>query len=80
MDKLRLGIKANDEIQPDLRELIDVMNRLSVIPAKFEGKVKIQGWYSKLQEMNASDEIDEDQSRNLILDLETAYYGFNQII
>ena len=44
MDKLRLGIKANDEIQPDLRELIDVMNRLSVLPSKFEGKLKIQNW------------------------------------
>ena len=30
--------------------------------------------------MDASDEIDDDQSRNLILDLETAYYAFNQII
>ena len=45
MDKLRLGIKANDEIQPDLRELIDVMNRLSMIPSRFEGKQKIQSWY-----------------------------------
>lgn len=44
MDKLRLGIKANDEIQPDLRELIDVMNRLSLIPTGFEGKIKIQKW------------------------------------
>lgn len=45
MDKLRLGMKANDEIQPDLRELIDVMNRLSMIPSRFEGKQKIQTWY-----------------------------------
>jgi len=40
MDKLRLGIKANDEIQPDLRELIDVMNRLSIISFGFEGKIQ----------------------------------------
>ena len=80
MDKLRLGIKANDEIQPDLRELIDVMNKLSIIPSGFEGKIKIQKWYSQLQEMSASDEIDESQSRNLVLDLEHAYYAFNNII
>lgn len=30
--------------------------------------------------MSASDELDETQSRNLILDLETAYYSFNQAI
>ena len=30
--------------------------------------------------MNASDEIDTDQSRNLALDLEQAYYEFNNTI
>ncbi len=30
--------------------------------------------------MCASEEIDETQSRNLLLDLETAYYAFNQAI
>lgn len=44
MDKMRLGIKANDELQPDLRELNDVMNRLSILPANFEGKTKIHKW------------------------------------
>lgn len=80
MDKLRLGIKANDDIQPDLRELIDVMNRLSLIPSNFEGKAKIQKWYSQLQEMSASDEINEAQLRDLLLDLEHAYYAFNNMI
>jgi ESCRT-I complex subunit VPS28 len=45
MDKIRLGMKVNDELQPDLRELNDVMNRLSILPANFEGKMKIQKWY-----------------------------------
>ena len=80
MDKLRLGIKANDELQPDLRELLDVMNRMSFLSTDFEGKGKIQKWFSQMQTMSASDEIDETQSRNLLLDLETAYYAFNQAI
>ena len=42
MDKLRLNIKANDELQPDLRELIDVLNRLSILPPNSEAKLKIQ--------------------------------------
>jgi ESCRT-I complex subunit VPS28 len=45
MDKVRLGIKVNDELQPDARELIDVMNRLSILPSNFEGKTKIQKCY-----------------------------------
>ncbi|CAF0905249.1 unnamed protein product, partial [Brachionus calyciflorus] len=77
MDKLRLGIKANDEIQPDLRELIDVMNRISSLPADFEGKAKLQKWYNQLQTMSATDEIDETQSRNILLDLDSVLYAFN---
>lgn len=80
MDKLRLGIKANDELQPDLRALIDAMNRLSKLPADFEGKTKVQKWYAQFQTMSASDEIDEAQSRNILLDLENAYYLFSQAV
>jgi ESCRT-I complex subunit VPS28 len=47
MDKLRLNIKANDELQPDLRELIDVLNRLSILPSDSEAKLKIQKWFLK---------------------------------
>jgi ESCRT-I complex subunit VPS28 len=78
MDKLKLGIKANDELQPDLRELIDNMNRLSILPNGFEGKIKMQKWFTQLQSMSASEEIDEEQSRNFFLDVENAYYSFNQ--
>lgn len=77
MDKLRLEIKANDEIQPDLRELIDVMTRITNLPSDFDGKSKLQKWYSQLQLMSATDEIDETQSRNLLLDLDSVLYAFN---
>ncbi|KAK2187079.1 hypothetical protein NP493_178g03081 [Ridgeia piscesae] len=42
MDKLRLEIKAMDEIYPDLRELMDTMNRLSMLTDDYEGKKKVQ--------------------------------------
>ena len=45
MDRIRLEIRVNDELQPDLRDLVDVMNRLTVIPPDFEGKKKLQKWY-----------------------------------
>lgn len=77
MDKLRLEIKANDEIQPDLRELIDVMSRITNLPSDFDGKAKLQKWYNQLQQMSATDEIDEAQSRNLLLDLDSVLYAFN---
>ena len=33
MDKLRLGINANDELQPDLKELHENICRFSIVPA-----------------------------------------------
>ena len=32
------------QIQPDLRELMDAMCRLSILSADFEGKQKVQTW------------------------------------
>lgn len=41
MDKLRLEIKAMDELHPDLRDLVESMNRLSLLPSDFDGKRKV---------------------------------------
>nr|KAF6270910.1 VPS28 subunit of ESCRT-I [Myotis myotis] len=57
MDKLRLEIRAMDEIQPDLRELMETMHRMS-----------------------ASDELDDNQVRQMLFDLESAYNAFNRFL
>lgn len=80
MDKLRLEIKAMDELQPDLRELMETMNRLSMIPSDFEGKSKIKDWLQTMSSMQASDELTESQVRQLIFDLETSYNAFNRLL
>lgn len=80
MDKLRLGIKAMDELHPELRDLVDTMNRLSIIPESFEGKVKVRTWLDTLNSMQASDELSDDQVRQLLFDLESAYSAFNNLL
>lgn len=80
MDKLRLDIKAMDELQPDLRDLMDTMNRLSILPSNFEGKEKVSTWLTTLGSMSASDELNETQVRQLIFDLESSYNAFNRIL
>ncbi|KAI5698151.1 vacuolar protein sorting-associated protein 28 homolog [Diaphorina citri] len=80
MDKLRLDIKAMDELQPDLRDLMDTMNRLSILPSGFEGKEKVSGWLTTLESMSASDELNETQVRQLLFDLESSYNAFNKIL
>ena len=80
MDKLRLEIRANDELQPDLRDLSDTMARLSLIPDGFEGKEKVSQWLRTLSMMQASDELSESQVRQLLFDLETSYNSFNRLL
>lgn len=80
MDKLRLEIKAMDELQPDLRDLSDTMARLSILPSDFEGREKVATWLATLSTMHASDELSESQVRQLIFDLESSYNAFNRIL
>lgn len=80
MDKLRLGIKAMDELHPELRDLGDTMSRLSIIPEHFEGKDKVRSWLDTLNSMQASDELTDDQIRQFLFDLESAYSAFNNLL
>jgi len=75
-----LDIKAMDELQPDLRDLMDTINRLSMLPADYEGKQKVSDWLSSLSSMNASDELNETQVRQLLFDLESSYNEFNKLL
>lgn len=80
MDKLRLEIKAMDELHPELRDLVDTMNRLSLIPENFEGKEKVRSWLNTLNSMQAADELSESQVRQLLFDLESAFSAFNNLL
>lgn len=80
MDKLRLEIKAMDELHPELRDLVDTMDRLSLIPEDFAGKAKVQAWLQTLNAMQASDELSETQVRQLLFDLDSSYTAFNNLL
>jgi ESCRT-I complex subunit VPS28 len=78
MDKLRLNIFAVDEIHPDLNELLATLNRMSTLPADFQGKELVKKWLGKLESMRASEELTEDDGRQMVFDLEKAYNEFNR--
>ncbi|XP_074842569.1 vacuolar protein sorting-associated protein 28 homolog [Carettochelys insculpta] len=80
MDKLRLEIRAMDEIQPDLRQLMETMNRMSHLPPDFEGRQKVNQCLQMLSGMSASDELDDSQVRQMLFDLESAYNAFNRFL
>ncbi|KAG8147518.1 hypothetical protein E2320_022984 [Naja naja] len=63
-------------IQPDLRELMETMNRMSHLPLTSRGGRKLQ----TLSGMSASDELDDSQVRQMLFDLESAYNAFNRFL
>ena len=80
MDRCRLEIRAMDELYPDVKELYEIMSRMSSLPSSFEGSVKVKKWLDELNKMQASDELSEDQARQMLFDLESAYNDFNRFL
>lgn len=80
MDRLRLDIRAMDELHPDLKDLVETMSRMSSLPSGFEGLTKVRKWLDEISRMQASDELSEEQVRQMLFDLESAYNDFNRFL
>lgn len=80
MDRLRLEIRAMDELYPDIKDLHETMSRMSSLPSDFEGRLKVQKWLGILNAMQASDELSEEQVRQMLFDFDSAYNDFNRFV
>eukprot|EP00980_Cylindrotheca_fusiformis_P002901 scaffold675_cov103-Cylindrotheca_fusiformis.AAC.12 len=80
MDAVKLEQRAVDELQPLLSDLMESLTRLPETPNDFEPNRKVKHWLQKLNMMRAVDEIDEDDSRQLYHDLDSAYAHFTRYL
>jgi ESCRT-I complex subunit VPS28 len=80
MDAVKLEQRAVDELQPLLGDLMDVLTRVPETPNDFEPNRKVKRWLEKLNTMRAVDEIDEEDSRQLYHDLDSAYSEFTRYL
>lgn len=76
MDALKLNMVACDEIHPLLQDLLDSMNKVTTLGPDFEGKTRVKKWLQDFANMKASDELDEEQVRQLLFDLESSHSAF----
>ena len=76
MDSFKLNMVAVDQVFPLLSDLSGSLNKLSIFPPDFEGKVKMKEWIGRLAKMGAADELTEQQSRQLHFHLESSYNSF----
>ena len=74
LDALRLNYAAKDQLHPLLSDVITAVN--NVTQADFEGRACIVKWLIVLNRMGAGDEIDEQQRRQMLFDVEGAYHEF----
>lgn len=74
LDALRLGLLAKDQLHPLLTDVIQSVNK--VTDRDFENRGKIVAWLITLNQMKATEELSEDQARELELDINAAYQGF----
>jgi len=78
MDSLKLNMTAVDQIHPLVADLLDSLSRISNLSVDWEGKVKIKNWLVILNTMKASDTLNEEQIRQMLFDLESAYNAFHK--
>jgi ESCRT-I complex subunit VPS28 len=76
MDSLKLNMVAVDQVHPLLSDLNGSLNKLTILPPDFEGKIKMKDWIARLSKMGAADELTEQQARQLHFDLESSYNSF----
>ena len=50
------------------------------LPADFKGKAVAQQWLERLEKMRASDELGDDEVRQLLFDVENSYNAFMQLL
>lgn len=74
LDALKLGLLAKDQLHPLLSDVIQSVNK--VTDSDFEGRGKIVQWLITLNQMKATEELSEDQARELELDMNSSYQGF----
>lgn len=65
---------SKDALHPLLSEVIQSVNK--VTEQDFESRGKIIHWLITLNQMRATEELNEDQARELAFEIEQAYQGF----
>ncbi|KAI1267566.1 ESCRT-1 complex, Vps28 subunit [Xylariaceae sp. FL1019] len=78
LDALRLGLHAKDQLHPLLTDIIQSANK--VTDQDFENRGKIIQWLITLNQMKATQELTEEEARELESDINSAYTGFKNAL
>ena len=77
---LTLEIKSVDEILPALRDVHQALSDYPKLPSDYQGLANVQKWVEKMNVMKASDDLSDDDVRQLKFDLDSAMQRFNDVV
>lgn len=78
MDALKLNYRAKDQLHPLMSDLLLSINRVS--SQDFEHRSKLVEWIIKINKMKVNETLTEDEVRELLFDLDTAYKSFYTLL
>ncbi|RCI07969.1 hypothetical protein L249_7873 [Ophiocordyceps polyrhachis-furcata BCC 54312] len=78
LDAVKLGMLSKDQLHPLLSDVIQSVNR--VTDQDFDSRGKIVQWLITLNQMKATEELSEQQARELEMDIQQAYQGFRRTL
>ena len=80
IDVLSLGITAVDEIAPPVRDLNQALQGYPNLPASYTGLQTVTKWVNIFAAKKATDNLSEEEIRQLKFDLEGAYQQFSDVV
>jgi ESCRT-I complex subunit VPS28 len=66
------------QVHPITTDIINALNKIGMLPPDFEPRAKVKKWLQILNQMRATEELDEDQTRQFLFDLESSHGEFLQ--
>jgi ESCRT-I complex subunit VPS28 len=75
-----LKLAAKDQVAPYLSDLLTSLYRVQQLPTDFAGTILVRHWIVRLDKMRASDELGDDEIRQLLYDTENSYNAFMRLL
>ena len=79
-DRLKLNMRAMDELHPDLKELYETLLTMSALSNEHNTIVKVKKWLDKLDTMSVHDELSEEEAREMIFEMDSAHSEFIKVL
>jgi len=79
-DMLEMNMSSIDYLVPNLRTCYTALKKYPSFPPNFDGTVKMERWYNKVSELKVTDQLSEDDIKQLKFDISDVYEKFSLII